>query len=152
MLERRNMLVSKEEFYNKFPAILAQKLKNGDLIFPDNIEEEYEPIHVYRAIERKDGDDHPVDRLDFRSYFELKRTPKNPRGVSSDYMHDPHYYGVSSFKSRAMVEQKRLFPRPGKKLAEGNVYMKAGPQETNGEHVCWWLYENEKIEGFNIVE
>lgn len=143
---------SNEEFYNKFPIVLAQKLRDGDLTFPENMEVEYEPIHVYRVIEREDGDDHPVDHLDFRSYFELKKKPKNPRGVSSNYMSNPHYYGVSSFKSRAMVEQKRLFPRPRKKLAEGEVYMEAGPQETTEEHVCWWLYKNVEIKGFNIME
>lgn len=143
---------SKEEFYNKFPTILAQKLKDGDFFFPDNIQVQYEPIHVYRVVTREEGDDRPVDQLDFRSYFELNKKPKNPRGVSSNYMSDPHYYGVSSFKNRAMVEQKKLFPQPRKKLAEGEVYMEAGPQETKGEHICWWLYKDVEIKGFSIME
>ena len=104
--------------YLKFPAILKDKLIKGDLVFSDNTLFEYEPIHAYRAIERKADDNSPVSRLDFRSYFELKKTPKCPRGIRpEDYEHNIHYFGASCFTKREIVEQKMKLPNPHKKLA-----------------------------------
>lgn len=44
------------------------------------------------------------------------------------------------------------FPNPRKKIARGYVYREAGPQETKEDHVCWWLYDKVKIEGYSLIE
>lgn len=42
------------------------------------------------------------------------------------------------------------FPNPNKKMAEGYVYKEGGPQETKGQHVCWWLYKDADVSGFKL--
>ena len=143
-----------EEMIMKFPAVLKDKLAKGEIVFPDEIEIEYEKIKVYRAVARAENDYSEVTRDDFKSYFELGKKPKNPRGVDKNILKNPHYYGVSSFLKKEIVEQKMGFPNPKKKMAEGYVYSEGGPQHTQLEtqHVCWWLYENTDVSGFKIIE
>ena len=88
---------------------------------------------------------------DFKSYYELKKTPKIPRGMKKDVTMDPHYYGVSSFLKKEIVEQKMKFPNPKKKMAVGYVYCEGGPEDTNDQHVCWWLYEGTDVSGFRLI-
>ena len=64
---------------------------------------------------------------------------------------DPHYYGVSSFLKKEIVEQIMKFPNPKKKMAVGYVYCEGGPQDTNDQHVCWWLYEGADVSGFELM-
>lgn len=87
----------------------------------------------------------------YRSYFELKKTPKTPRGMGRNIENDPHYYGVSSFLKKEIVEQIMKFPNPKKKMAVGYVYCEGGPQDTNDQHVCWWLYEGADVSGFELM-
>lgn len=109
---------------------------------------------AYRAIDREKEDYRAVSLEDFKSYFELKKTPKNARGIKKDWSKDPHYYGVSSFLDKKIVEQKMKFPNPKKKMAVGNIYKEGGPQETNRQqqHICWWLFEDADVSGFKIEE
>lgn len=138
----------------KFPAVLRDKLQRGEIELPDSTMTDYEKILVYRAVERKKEDNHVVTREDFRSYFERNKIPKNVRGIKKDFEKDPHYYGVSSFLKKEIVEQKMKFPNPNKKMAAGYVYPEGGPQNTNmkEQHVCWWLYEDADVSGFRLVE
>jgi len=115
MSEDVNML------YMKFPVVLRNKLLSGEVILPDATVFEYEDILVYRAVARRQDDNSSVDINDFKSYFELNKTPKTARGVSKDVVSDPHYYGVSSFLQRERVEQIMHFPNPNKKMAKGYV-------------------------------
>ena len=87
----------------------------------------------------------------YRSYFELKKTPKTPRGMGRNIENDPHYYGVSSFLKKEIVEQIMKFPNPKKKMAVGYVYCEGGPQDTNDQHVCWWLYDGADVSGFELM-
>lgn len=103
------------ELYNKFPVILRDKLTNNEIELPDGTLFDYEKILTYRAVQRKEDDFTPVTETDFRSYFELNKKPKSPRGVKKDFSKDPHYYGVSSFLKKEIVEQKMKFPNPRKK-------------------------------------
>lgn len=143
-----------DEICMKFPAVLKDKLLRKEIELPDTVLFDYEPIMTYRAVERKKDDHRSIQLEDFKSYFELKKTPKSARGIKKDWSKDPHYYGVSSFLDRKIVEQKMKFPNPKKKMAKGNVYKEGGPQETNGKerHVCWWLFEDVDISGFEIEE
>ena len=44
------------------------------------------------------------------------------------------------------------FPNPKKKMAVGYVYSEGGPQCTEEEHVCWWLYDGTDVSGFKLME
>ena len=135
----------------KFPAVLQNKLLNNEIEFPDTTMFEYEKILTYRAVERNTNDNRKVTLDDFKSYFELKKTPKTPRGMGRNIENDPHYYGVSSFLKKEIVEQIMKFPNPNKKMAVGDVYCEGGPQDTNDQHVCWWLYDGADVSGFELM-
>lgn len=136
----------KDENYLKFPSVLREKIYNSEIIFPEKAYFVYEPILAYRGILRKPDDVSAVTRADFTSYAE-----KNicRRGINKK---DPHYYGVSLFLNKASVENALKFPREDRKIAVGHVYSEAGPAEINEatEHVCWWLYEDVEVQGFEI--
>ena len=136
----------------KFPAVLRDKLLNNEIELPETTQFEYDDLFTYRAVERKVDDYREVTLEDFRSYFELRKTPKTPRGMSGDFTKDPHYYGVSSFLKREIVEQKMKFPNPKKKMEAGYVYSGGGPQNANDQHVCWWLYDGADVSGFKLIE
>lgn len=142
-----------KELCVKFPAVLRDKLLNNELELPDTTQFEYDSLFTYRAVERNTDDYREVTLEDFKSYFELKKKPKRkPRGMVRDIKKDPHYYGVSSFLKREIVEQKMRFPNPKKKMAAGYVYSAGGPQSTNDQHVCWWLYDGADVSGFKLIE
>lgn len=105
-----------EELCMKFPAVLREKLLKGEIELPDTTEFDYKKLLTYRAVARKADDNREITLEDFKSYFELKKTPKSPRGMLKvDLSKDPHYYGVSSFLKKEIVEQKMKFPNPNKK-------------------------------------
>lgn len=132
------------EIYAKFPCILRKKFEDGILNFPDGTRFKYQEIPAYRVVKRQRDDNSPINRDDFRSYFELGQRPK-PRGCSNDLLSDPTYYGVSCSTDRRELEQIMNFPRPNKKMAFGSVFSSGGPSYTKGNHICWWLYENVDI-------
>lgn len=142
-----------KELYSKFPVFLKTKLLNEEIAFPDTVQFEYDKILTYRAVNRSISDNHEITLNDFKSYFELQKFPKSkvPKGVRSDFTNDPHYYGVSSFLKKEIVEQLMKFPNPKKKMAVGYVYSEGGPQETKDQHVCWWLYEGADVSGFKLI-
>lgn len=135
----------------KFPEVLRKKIKNREIILPKGTKYNYKKIHTYRAIARKENDFTDVSRDDFKSYFELaKKLRKMPRGVKIENL--PDYYGVSTFLNKESVEQIMNFPNPNKKIAEGYVYCEGGPQYTNEQHVCWWLFECADVSGYKLVK
>lgn len=136
----------------KFPVVLRDKLLKNEIEFPDTVEFEYDKLFTYRAVARNTGDNREVTLEDFKSYFELGKMPKKPRGMVGDITKNPHYYGVSSFLKKEIVEQKMKFPNPKKKMAAGYVYSAGGPQDTTDQHVCWWLYEGADVSGFRLIE
>ena len=133
----------------KFPAVLRDKLLSNEIEFPDTTKFEYDKLFTYRAVERTPDDYREISLDDFKSYYQLK---KKVRGVKRDISTDPHYYGVSSFLKKEIVEQLMKFPNPRKKMASGYVYSEGGPQDTKDEHVCWWLYEDADVSGFKLIE
>ena len=139
------------ELYTKFPAVLQKLLIDGTLNFPAGTKFEYEPILVYRAVERKENDKTGININDFRSYYELGKVPKNK--TIEEAQKDIDYYSVSSFLDKRIVEQLMHFPNPKKKMAQGYVYKDGGPQNTNieSQHVSWWLYDGVLVEGFQIL-
>lgn len=141
-----------KELCAKFPAVLRDKLLNNEIELPDTTQFEYDNLFAYRAVERNTDDNREVTLEDFKSYFELRKMPKRPRGMIGDIIKDPHYYGVSVFLKREIVEQIMKFPNPKKKMAAGYVYSAGGPQDTNDQHVCWWLYDGADVSGFRLIK
>lgn len=139
------------EQYEKFPCILKLKLKSGEVKFPRATRFHYDPISTFRAVERSENDFRPISRDDFRSYFELGRKRK-VRGRNEDITSNPRYYGVSTSTSKEKIEQLMKFPNPNKKMARGYVMDCGGPECTEGDHVCWWLFENADVSNFELVE
>lgn len=140
-----------DEIISKFPAILAQKLKSKEVIFPENTKIDFEPIKVFRAVARETEDFSEVNRDDFKSYAELGKVKTRGKKIDTS---DPHYYGTSSFLKKEIVEQIMKFPNPHKKMASGFVYKEGGVEETNDftSHVCWWLFENVDLSNFKLLE
>lgn len=136
--------------YDKFPAILRDKLKNGEIKFPANTQFVYEPVIAFRGVDRSPEDFSSVTLNDMRSNAELKRT--NVRGKTYD-VDDPHYYGVSFFSNVDLVKQALKFPRKNKKIVKGYIFQEGGPkhfiEETN--HTCWWLYQGVDVSHFEFV-
>lgn len=137
------------ELCDKFPCVLKDKLLNGEIRFPIGTRFKYEKILAYRAVKREEDDYSEVTREDFRSYFELKKSPKI-RGLSSNLQQNPLYYGVSTSLDRRLLEQLMHFPTPKKKIAKGYVHSDGGPECTNDKHVCWWLFEDADLSSFHL--
>lgn len=141
-----------EELLCKFPAILRDKIKNGDLEFPDNTEFKYPQVYAYRCVKRKQTDELAINREDFKSHAELGR--KNVKFGINNLEQTPEYYGVSFFKNREELYIRLNLPMKNRKVASGYIYQEGGPrlENTRTTHVCWWLYENVDLSGFKIVE
>ena len=137
------------ELYLKFPAILKEKLKNGEVSFPKETQFKYMPITAYRAIERTEEDSTPINRNDFRSYAEMKKKKTRGRRVDTSKL---EYYRVSFFTKREIVENLLAFPNPKKKMICGEVYCEGGPHLPNEQthHICWWLFETVNLDKFSI--
>lgn len=75
----------KYQLYYKFPVILRDKLLAGEIILPDTVLFTYNKILTYRAAERSVKDNHLVTIEDFKSYYELKKKPKIPRGMKKRF-------------------------------------------------------------------
>ena len=143
-----------KDLYNKFPSILKEKLKSGEIAFPNGTEYHYDKIEVYRAVARKKDDFSCVNRNDMQSYAE-KDMNKRVAVDSKKYdENDPHYYGVSFFTNIRYLKVNMKFPRKNMKIAKGYVYQEGGPQHTKKEkhHVCWWIFKNVSFDDFIFCE
>ncbi|MCR5118991.1 MAG: hypothetical protein K6B44_05145 [Lachnospiraceae bacterium] len=131
-----------------FPAILREKIKKGEFVFPVDTEDTYEPITGYRCYYRNDGDDTAPGRDDFRSHAELGRVLRG-NGRSK-----PEYYGTSLFTSRGELNNIQSLNKPDKRVAVGCIFQEGGPIKRNKSrgHVCWWLYEDVDLSSFEEVK
>lgn len=139
-----------DDNYDKFPAILRDKLRKGEIKFPVNVQFAYEPVIAFRGVDRSPEDFSPVTLNDMRSNAELKRT--GIRGKTYN-VKDPHYYGVSFFSSVDLVKQALQFPRKNKKIVKGYIFQEGGPKHYIEEtcHTCWWLYQDVDVSQFEFV-
>lgn len=138
------------EIYNKFPVVLRHKLINSEVVFPDKTMFSYEQFKAFRGILREPEDHTPLNVNDMKSYFE---EGKKPRG-SKYNENDPSIYSVSLFRRLEDFANVFKFPKPGKKVAHGYVFMEGGPQlcSETSSHVDWWLFENVDLSNFVIRE
>ena len=145
-----DVVVMNSSNYSKFPAILKDKIKRGEIEFPLHTKFFYEPIRAYRMVERESEDFTKVSRKDFKSYAELRK--KKIRGKNIDTT-KPEYYRVSLYRKQEMLENILKLPKPNKKIARGFIYQEGGPQLTNEvtEHITWWLYEDVDLKEFELL-
>ena len=101
----------------KFPSLLRDKLKDGQIQFPENTQFEYMPILGYRMIMREDCNDIRVTREDFRSHAELGILV---RGVRPEDI--PEYYGASVYKDKKNWRIYLNFRNPEKFWQEGMLF------------------------------
>ena len=139
-----------EELSLKFPAILKEKLRSSEIIWPKGTQFDYNPIEGFRCVARNKDDNNEITRNDFKSYAEENR--KTTRGQIIDKS-SPEYYGVSLYRKKEIVENVMRFPRHNRKIAQGLVFCEGGPQKTieETEHITWWLYDEADLSGFVII-
>lgn len=141
-----------EELPMKFPVILRDKLRTGEIVLQDEVKFEYEPIQAFRCINRKESDTTAVSRNDFKSNAELGRT--NFKGKIEHPERLPEYYGVSFYQKREELDVRLGLPKRNRKVVKGYVQQEGGPQLQSREssHVCWWLYENADVSNFSLED
>lgn len=136
---------------DKFPLVLREKIKSGEVVLPSNIEIEYTPIKVYRKVLRSNDDMYDINREDFMSYAELGKKP--PRNLKLG-VNDPDYYSTSFYSSFDALKNHFTFPHPTNKVVVGDAYCQGGPCMRNEltKHVSWWMYEDANIFSFEFLE
>lgn len=133
----------------KFPVIFREKLINKEIELQDNVEFEYDDIQAYRCVDRKKGDNSEISREDFKSNAEKGR--KNIRGETGDVEKKPEYYGVSFYEDKAQLVLRLRLPQKNRKIARGYICREGGPiLRGHNTHVCWWLFEDADVSGFEI--
>ena len=136
-------------YYDKFPAVLKEKLRNGVFCFPESTEFDYEPIEAHRMVIRKERDTTPVGINDMKSCFEKGKTP---RGVVINEF-NPLYYAVSLYQDIDMLKLCMDFSDPRKKIARGYVNKEGGPRLIGkNTHISWWLFDDADLSTFTIME
>lgn len=55
------------------------------------------------------------------------------------------------FQNKAELKIRQRLPQRNRKIAKGSIFQKGGPiLKGHNQHVCWWLYENADVSGFEI--
>lgn len=138
-----------KEVLMKFPVMLRSKIEEKEIEFPDKTEFNYDDICAYRCITRKKSDYSAVTREDFCSNAELGR--KVIKGESRDLEKVPEYYGVSLYQDKKELIIRLSLPQKNRKIVKGSIYQQGGPiLKGHNKHICWWLYENADVSGFEI--
>ena len=134
-----------EEMLMLFPAVLREKIRTGEFIFPDGTEYEFDPIEAYRCYFR--NNDRAIDREDFRSHAERGI---RLRGTGNK---KPEYYGTSLFVSLDELNNIESLNKPEKCVAKGFVYDAGGPilRSSKNTHICWWMHEQADVSSFRKI-
>jgi hypothetical protein len=99
---------------------------------------------VYRVVKAD-----PPTLDDFATHFETGRLPKASACLRC---------GLSVFREvQDAIHLKKLFPKIGKWVAEGDLYPSHGKTKlTSGKqptHTTWWVYENvDRRQPFSVIE
>lgn len=135
-----------EEMILLFPAVLKEKIRTGEFVFPNETEYKFDLIEAYRCYFRN-NDNRTIDREDFRSHAEKGI---RLRGTGN---RKPEYYGTSLFVSLDELENIESLNKPGKCIAKGLIYDKGGPicKSQKNTHICWWMYEKADVSSFKKI-
>ncbi|MBQ5540395.1 MAG: hypothetical protein IIU03_09195 [Bacteroidales bacterium] len=143
-----------QNYYDRFPDVLKQALKNGLIsLEKEDILWDYPSFRVFRIIKRKKGEDFVLNEKDFWSKPELLGSTGRVPTAADEC--EAGYYSCSFFTETEPLEILFKLPKPQKKLAEGNLESIYGPVRINDgtKHVDCWLYNPKKlVGGFKIVE
>lgn len=136
----------------KFPAVFRDRLRTGEVEWKEGVCFEYEPILAYRCIKRSVSDNSLVTRNDFKSNAELGRTAFKSGIEHPESM--PEYYGVSFYQQKQELDLRLRLPMKNRKVICGYLHQEGGPtlKSSESSHVCWWLYEEAKVDNFKIIE
>ena len=139
-----------EEYYDKFPNVLKNALKNGIVKFPDSIQDEYSELVVYRAVKYSKNKT-AIDKSGFSSNME--RNFKNPM-VPVD-SNDISCYSCSCYLKIDAMRIYANFPRKNKAIAKGTIQKEFGPIDINDttSHVDLYLFNGiDPSEKFEVIE
>lgn len=95
----------------KFPTYFQNKIRSGELVFPESVRFEYDSFNAFRAVEREKEDFAEVTICDFKSHAE--RGIK-PRGRKNDE-ETIGEYAASLFKELRELANIMKLPRPKKR-------------------------------------
>jgi hypothetical protein len=138
-----------KEVIEKFPVMLRDKLEGKEIDFPKDTEFYYDDICAYRCVTRKKDDYSKVTRADFQSNAEIGR--KVIKGETGDLEKKPEYYGVSLYQDKEELIIRLHLPKKNRKIVKGSICQHGGPiLRGQNTHVCWWLYANADVSGFEI--
>lgn len=121
------------DYYSRFPSVLKSALIQQTVNFLDSISMDFQPLHVFRGITRKKGDNTIINHGDFLSQME--------KGVGQS--NDISTYSCSVFTSKEELQIAYHLPRNNRKIIKGTIEKKYGPIlcDNDNKHVDWWLFE-----------
>ena len=93
-----NAIQLTKEYYNKFPTILKDALKNKKVVFPNSLQYKYEQLHVFRGVKYTKTKT-AIDKSDFFSHIERN----NPMIVADD--NNISSYSCSFFMNIEAIHQ-----------------------------------------------
>lgn len=135
-----------EPYYEKFPDVLKNALKENKVTFPTELQKRYKDIDVvYRGIRLVKGKKESIDRTDFLSQAERKLPDTDYEDIGS--------YSCSCFEDLEELELAFKLPRKNKAIAIGRIREINGPIWKNKEdsHIHWFLYKDANtVEDFHI--
>lgn len=117
------------DYYDKFPAILKNALKNETVIFPKHIEYKYKSLYVYRGV-KITANKQNIDESDFLSQIEI--TVKFPWAAARNIdKTNIEFYSCSCYTNLALMEKITHFPYKNKAIAQGEINDKLGAKDYN---------------------
>lgn len=135
-----------EPYYEKFPDVLKNALKENKVTFPTELQKRYKDIDVvYRGIRLVKGKKESIDRTDFLSQAERKLPDTDYEDIGS--------YSCSCFEDLEELELAFKLSRKNKAIAIGRIREINGPIWKNKEdsHIHWFLYKDANaVEDFHI--
>ena len=147
IIGKKHKMYENKDNIDKFPSTLKNGFEKYNICFPKETEWQYEKIFVYRMVLRNNDDYSRLEREDFSSHAELGIIRRGHEEDVTKY----DYYGASFFIDRKVLANKLKFPKPGKKIAEGNINDSYGPVWRNLPHICLWLYDKVDLTNNDFV-
>lgn len=136
-----------KDYYERFPNVLKEALRQEKVSFPETLEKEYAPRVAFRGIRFIKDKKENIEKNDFLSQVE-RRLP----GV--DY-EDIMEYSCSCFESIDELLIAFSLPRKNKGIAKGKIKCENGPiiMEKQGTHIHWFLYDGiDPSEDFEVCK
>lgn len=127
-----------EKLFQRFRNVLREALHTGKVTLPNDIEINYSPMLLYRAVRISDNKK-TIDDSDFMSQME-----KGQHGADDSVIEN---YSCSFFTCIAPLKDAMKLPRKNKKIAKGYVKKVHGARKalSHFEHVHLFRYKDVEI-------